>query len=278
METSTSEFWDVDGVPLSTYCWAIKSFGGSRKGLPPLRGDNKVLPNREGRSFRPKKADSRVITLAMWITGSDPDTGMPSSHSQIVQWNDNWDYLSRLFWTPDREVTLTRREWTNAADPRLVEASAKAQIAGTMEPSMTGRTRADFAVDLLLSDPFFYGDEIEKSIAANSTVAVYNPGDSKTGNMPFSIEWVGSLTNPKLTNLTNGSWMQINTLISLDTDIHTDIKTYRAVRSTDLVSMNAAITHGGSRQWISLEPGANQLRLDASGSGAVILKFNPAYV
>lgn len=278
MDTSTTEFWDVDGVPLNTYCWAIKSFGGSRKGLPPLRGDNKVIPNKEGRSFRPKKPDSRVVTLAMWVTGSDPDTGHPSTYDQIVQWNDNWDYLRRLLWTPDREITLTRRERLNAADPRLVLASAKAQIAGAMEPNMTGRSRADFAVDLLLADPFFYGDEVEKTIAANANVAVYNPGDSKTSNMPFTIDWVGNLTNPKLTNLTNGSWMQINTLIALDTEIQTDIRTYKAVRSTDLASMNAAISQGGARQWISLEPGANQLRLDASGAGAAIIRFNPAYV
>lgn len=278
MNTSSTEFWDVDGVPLNTYCWAIKSIGGSRSGLPPLRGENKLLPNREGRSFRPKKPDSRVITLAMWVAGMDPDTDAPSTHNQIVQWNDNWDYLRRLFWTPDREISLTRRWLSNAANPTLIEASAKAQIAGAMEPNMTGRSRADFAVDLLLADPFFYGEEITMTIAANTTVAVYNPGDSKTSNMPFTIEWVGSLINPKLTNLTNGSWMQPNTLIPLDTQIDTDIKTYKAVRSTDLASMNTSISHAGARQWISLEPGANQFRLDATGSGAAILRFIPAYV
>lgn len=278
MEASSTEFWDVDGVPLNTYCWAVKSFGGSRKGLPPLRGENKLLPNREGRAFRPKKADSRVITLAMWVTGADPDTGVPSQYSQTVQWNDNFDYLKRLFWTPDRQITLTRRELYNAADPQLTVASAKAQIAGAMEPNMTGRTRADFAVDLLLADPFFYGEEIDVTVPANATVTVYNPGDSKTANMPFSIEWVGSLTSPKLTNLTNGVWMKIDTLIPLDTNVSTIVNTYKAVRSTDLASMNTAISHGGARQWMTLEPGANQLRLTATGSGAAIIKFNPAYV
>lgn len=278
MNTSTTEFWDIDGVPLNTYCWAIKSFGGSRKGLPTLRGENKVLPNREGRSFRPKKADSRVITLAMWVTGADPDTGLPSKYDQIVQWNDNWDYLRRLLWTPDREITLTRRERMGAADPRLVVASAKAQIAGSMEPNMTGRTRADYAVDLLLADPFFYGSEIEVTIPVNATVAVYNPGDSKTSNMPFSIEWVGNLSTPKLMNLTNGVWMQVNTLIPVDTSIDTNIETYKAVRSTDLASMNTAITQGGARQWMSLEPGANELKLTATGAGAAIIRFQPAYV
>lgn len=278
MDTSSSEFWDIDGVPLNTYCWAIKSFGGSRKGLPSLRGDNKLLPNREGRSFRAKKADSRVITLAMWVAGMDPDTNAPSTHSQIVQWNDNWDYLRRLLWTPDREITLTRREWTNAQDPQLISASARAQIAGSMEPNMTGRSRADFGVDLLLADPFFYGGEVTVTVPANTTVALFNPGDSKTSNMPFTITWEGSLTSPTLTNLTSGVWMQINTLISLSDSIETDIKTYRAVRSTDLASMNTSISHGGARQWMSLEPGANQLRLEATGAGAAIIKFKPAYV
>lgn len=278
METSTTEFWDIDGVPLNTYCWNIKSFGGSRKGLPSLRGENRAIPGRDGRSFRPKKVDSRVITLAMWITGSDPDTGVPSTHSQVVQWNDNFDYLRRLLWTPDREVTLTRRELFGAADPRLLVVSAKAQIAGSMEPNMTGRTRADLAIDLLLADPFFYGDELSFTLPINESVTVFNPGDSKTDKMPITIDWVGNLSSPKVTNLTNGVWMSVNTLIPTDTQISTDVKNYRAVRSTDAESMNAAISHGGSRRWMTLEPGANELHLTASGTGAAIIRFNPAYV
>lgn len=278
METSSSEFWDVDGVPLNTYCWAIKSFGGSRKGLPPLRGDNKLIPGREGRSFRPKVADSRVVTLAMWVTGADPNTDQASTYSQVTQWNDNFNYLRNLFWTPGREVTLTRREWQNPMNPELVVASAKAQIAGPLEPNMTGRTRADFAVDLLLADPFFYGSEVSFTVPLNTSVAFNNPGDSKTSLMPFTITWVGSLTSPKLTNQTNGVWTQVNTMIPANTNITTDVRNYKATRSYDLASMNAAITQGGSKQWMNLEPGGNELYLSGSGSGAAIIKFSPAYV
>lgn len=278
MDSSTTEFWDIDGVSLNTYCWNIKSFGGSRMSVPSLRGDNRRYPNRTGQAFRPKIADSKVISLAMWVTGADTSTGLPSTNDQIAQWNDNWNYLRRLLWTPDREVSLTRRWLLNAAAPQMQVATANAQLAGQMEPNMTGRSRADFVVDLLLADPFFYGDEISVAVPANATVDVFNPGDSKSSNMPLSITFTGNLSTPTLTNQTNGVWMKIGTVIASGTNVSTDVATFNARRSTDLSNMGTSISQGGARQWMVLEPGLNRLKLTATGAGAATIKFRPAYV
>lgn len=279
MDVSTTEFWDVDGVPLNSYCWAIKSYGGSRQSLPNLRGDNKLVPKRPGRRFAPKIADSKVITLAMWVVGVDPDTNVPSRHSQAVQWNDNWDALRRLVFTPEREVALTKRWLRNAASPELVQATAAAQIAGAMEPNMTGRTRADFAIDFLLADPYFYGDEISSiTIPLNTDFTVVNPGDVKVMHNSFNIEFEGDLVNPTLQNKTNGAWMKINTLIPSGTNVNVDVASFKATRSSDGTSVAQTISQGGERHWMALEPGNNVMRLDSSGTGVARLTFRPAYL
>lgn len=278
MQTTTSEYWDVDGVPLNSYCWNIKTYGGSRQSLPNLRGENKLVPMRPGRRFMPKIADSKVITMAMWVAGVDPNTDRPSTYNQIVQWNDNWDMLRRMLWTPGKEVALTKRWWRNAASPELVQATAAAQIAGNVEPTMTGRSRADFAIDFLLADPFFYAAEIPVTIPTNIPFNVTNPGDSQAGHEAFTIEFSGDLVNPTLINQTNGVWMKINSLIPASTNVMVNVGTFNAVRSSDGTSMAGSITQGGSRYWMVLEPGNNQLVLQASGSGAANIKFRPPYV
>lgn len=278
METTTSEFWDIDGVPLNSYCWNIKSYGGSRQSLPKLRGDNRQLPYRPGRRHSKKVPDSKVITLAMWVAGVDPDTGTPSTADQSIQWNDNWDALRRLIWKPGEQIKLTKRWWRNAMSPELMTATASAEIAGEMEPSMTGRSRADFAIDLLLADPFFYGDEVNVSIPLNTDFSVVNPGDSKVMYESFSIYFGGQLVNPMLLNTTNGVWMKINTLIPTSTGVTIDVGNFKATRSTDGGSVAPSISQGGARHWMVLEPGTNIMRLESTGDGVALMTFRPPYV
>src|ERR1044072_4937930 len=117
MSNSSDEYWEIDGTSLNQYCWAIKSIGGSRLAVPKLRGDNTLFPNRDGRAFRSKNADSRVITLAMWVAGIDPSTDQPATTNEKIQFNDNWKTLQRLFWSPDQQLTLTRLWWENVGSP-----------------------------------------------------------------------------------------------------------------------------------------------------------------
>lgn len=278
METTTSEYWDIDGIPLNSYCWNIKTYGGSRQSLPNLRGENKLVPMRPGRRFVPKIADSKVITMAMWVAGVDPDTGRPSTYDQIIQWNDNWDMLRRMLWTPGKEVALTKRWWRNVSSPELAQATAAGQIAGNIEPTMTGRSRADFAIDFLLADPFFYGNEISVPVPTNMPFTVTNPGDSQAMHEAFTIEFSGDLVNPTLINQTNGVWMKINSLIPVDTNVMVNVGTFNATRSADGTSMAGSMTQGGSRYWMVLEPGNNELLLQATGSGAATITFRPPYV
>lgn len=274
------EYWSFNGTSLHKYCWAIKTFGGSRYALPPIRGENILYPYRPGRAFASKMADSRVITLAMWVAGVDDNTDNPHATDQLVQFNDNLNALRKLFWTPYSEGILTRRWKLNTVSPEIIVAEARAQIAGTMDPSMTGRTRADFAVDLLLADPFFYGDEITVNIPMDVDVNVFNPGDVEVAYQNFDMVFNGELVSPLLINhsIDPEVSMTLNTLVPPETTVDVDVSQYLAYRSFDGSNVSAAISHTGAKQWMYLQPGDNILHLHGEGTGAVTLTFRPPYL
>lgn len=280
MSNSSDEYWEIDGVSLNQYCWAIKSIGGSRLAVPKLRGDNTLFPNRDGRAFRSKNADSRVITLAMWVAGIDPATDQPATTSQKVQFNDNWKELQQLFWSPDEQLTLTRRWWENAGSPVLKTATAKCELAGTMDPTMTGRTRADFAVDLLLSDPYFYGPEISVNLEPGQTVVVNNPGDIPVYST-IKLEYNGELISPTITNSSTSpvTWMRLNTAVVSD-EVLVDVGDFSVINTFNNSSLVGSVSHSGFRSWMKLNRGNNSLKLTSLGSstGDVTLKFRPAYL
>jgi hypothetical protein len=279
MSNSSEEYWDVDGTSLNQYCWSIKTIGGSRLAMPKLRGDNTLFPFRDGRMFRSKFADSRVITLAMWVAGIDPATDQPRPSHQDVQFNDNWKALQRLFWSPDKQLTLTRRWWENAGTPVLREAEALCELAGSMDPTMTGRTRADFAVDLLLSDPYFYGPEINAILPVADNVVVHNPGDIAVWTS-INIVFTGELVSPVITNITdNNTWMRVNTAV-LTSPINVDVGAFTVINSFDNSSLLSSVTHSGFKAWIRLLPGNNTLKLTSTGNstGSATIKFKPAYL
>lgn len=279
MSNSSDEFWEINGVSLNQYCWAVKSFGGSRLAVPKLRGDNTLIPNREGRAFRKKKADSRIITLAMWVAGIDPDTDQPSTN-QKVQFNDNWRTLQKAFWSPGEQLTLTRRWWENVNSPVLREATALCELAGDLTPTMTGRTRADFAVDLLLSDPWFYGVEQSIVLEPNVPTVVNNTGDVAISST-IMMEFNGELVSPVVNNQTAqpNVWMRLNTAVIAD-EVLVDVENFTVTNTFNNSNLTGSVNHSGSNTWMRLEKGNNTLKLTSNGnsSGNVVLKYRPAYL
>ncbi len=231
--TSADEWWSVDGVSLNRYAWAVSNFGGSPRGFPGLRGSDPVYAYRAGQAFRPKVAASRTIVLEMYVNGLDPDTNLETGDSEF-QFNQNWEALQRLFWTPDRQVELTRRwrtlerdangevvyrdsetgdvvdagESGAVAGQKILEATARAQIGGAMEPEMTGRNRATFSVDLVLSDPFFYGPTRLVELFEGMAAPVFNAGSSVTTGYGCSISIFGA--NPSDLRFTTTSPLSAN--------------------------------------------------------------------
>jgi hypothetical protein len=280
MSNSTQEYWDLDGTSLNQFCWNITTIGGSRYSVPPKRGDNVKYPNKHGRAFRPKKADSRIITLQMWVIGISPDDEYVSD--QELQFNDNWQQLRNLLFNLEDQLTLTRRWRTTVNEiPTVVEASAQCELSSNLDLNMTGRTRGTFQVDLLLPDPFFYGDEITVTFEPGETQEIFNPGDMSAYEK-MSIKFDGELWTPRLTNSTKtpNIWVQANTLVQPSTYVDVDVTNFDAFRSYDSMNVTGSIQHEGSKPWFALWPGQNQVKFTSSGvsTGSATLKFRPAYL
>jgi hypothetical protein len=286
--SSTDEYWDIDGVSLHQYGWSVTTFGGSRYDLPPRRGDNVTLPYRPGQVPRVKYADARTISLVMWLTGMDPATGQ-MTYDQTLRFNDSWDFLRRLVWKPyNAPVALTRR-WNLTIDgtPTLVAATAQAEIADTMAPTMTGRTRADFTMTLSLPDPYFYGAQSETTVGVAENVTITNPGHDVAGYSNFTVDFVGPLTNPRLyanpvgliwTGTRPGPWVQYTGSIASGAIYRLDVANFLAFNAATGTSVIGGISNAGARHWLTLDPGDSLVSLAATGTGHAVLRFQPPYI
>lgn len=283
---SSAEYWSINGVSLHEYGWSVATVGGSRYDLPPRRGSNIVLAKRPGQVHRNKTVDARTIDLIMWCLGVDPTTGN-ASPDPTLQWNNNWDYLRRAVWHPlGSTVDLTRR-WYLTVDSvkTLVTATAQAEIADSMAPSMTGRHRAEFTMRLLLADPFFYGPEIVETFSVGETISVLNAGHDIAAYGNFHIDLVGPLTNPRLTNTSfePDVYVQFNMAIPSGVTIRLSVpdftaRTIEGYEITGVVNLTTNVTHSGARFWMGLYPGINSLTLSGSGGGTAVLRYRAPYI
>lgn len=307
---SSEESWLVDNVSLHQFGWSVSTVGGARYDVPPRRGSNIQLAYRPGQVHRRKLPDSRVITVLMWTVGADPATGSVVGLDQRVQWNDNWNFLRRLVYkayTHQGQVVLGRR-WrltqptfptTRVGDiciqgdpgvplpgSQLIYSNATAELTSDMAPQMTGRTRAEFQMDFLLADPYFYGAYVDVTLNAGDYVYVWNDGNDTAGHAVMEVDFIGPLLNPVLTNFSTepDSWVKYTGYINPVKTVHLDVGRFLATiapTNSTVIGDNVVgmISGYGARLWVNLLPGMNKLMLTAtSGTGHVELRFRPPYI
>lgn len=290
MSNNTTEYWSIQygsdpAVSLHQYGWSIATVGGGRYALPPRRGANLVMPYRPGSIHVYKQPAERPMTLVMWVTGMDPATGAAPAHGdQRLQWNDSWDTLRRLLWKVSGQMFNLNRRWWLSDDngtPQLLTATAQAEMVGTMEPTMTGRTRADFAMELLLPDPYFYGSTITSTVNVGVQESVVNSGHDVALNNHLEVDLIGPLTNPRLTNVTADPnvWVQFNGSILSGRTVRLNVGRFTANQiGVSTYNEIGRISNGGSRHWFGLLPGANLLQLSGTGAGHAVVRHRPPYI
>ena len=277
---SPNELWYWNGNPLNQPYYNIATFGGSRFGLPTLRGQDYAVPYRAGQSWRAKYPDERTVTLTMWTDSQMSGNQSYPAADPRRAFNDNWQALRGMFWTRGAQGSVQgqlTRNWylTLAGTPTMVQSTAMAEIAGSMDPTMNGRLSAAFSVDLLLSDPHFYGGLITQAVAGSGTVP--NPGEGVAGEgyasavNSFTVKISAPCT---VTNSTAGVSFSHNGAGVVSWPVTVDVLRYLA---TDNVGNNVVggLTHVGSRMWMALLNGLNTITVSA---GTATFAFNPPYV
>lgn len=277
MTDTTVEYWDIDGVSINTYAFNITSLGGDRLMPPPLRGGNQTVPSTHGRIWMPKVVDQNTLTLGMWVIGTQEDGSAPTSGYAAAQWNKNFRKLRRIFWTPDREVVITKRFYDETGTLRT--ASAKGQFSGGLSPAMQGTSRGIFTVDLVLSDPFFYGS-LQSTSLVTGTQNVSVLGDYNTRNIILTLQ--GSRTAPKIRNNTLGVDVTYNAALNAGDQAVLDVKAYTSVTTPSGGSPYksvGSILHTGAVYWLALAPGSNSITVSStSGSGVITMQWQEAWI
>jgi hypothetical protein len=270
MPNSTAEYTDVDGTSLQTLVQNLRTWGGSREGVPPLRGEDQKIPYMPGRRFVRKVPDSRTITLEGWLNGADPATGKGS----VRVAKNNWKALRKLLWTPDRTVALTKR-WYDV-NGTLWTATAQAQFAGGLEPDVNGGgTSLRFEVDMFLPDPFFYSSEITETLA-RGTAWIGLLGDWAT--LRSRIELVGS--QGPTTIAVAGTFphsVTYSAAVATGKTVTLDIANFKATDS-DGNKKTVNVSHSGSRFWMYPPVVPVQVTLSGTGTGVARYVYSPAWL
>lgn len=275
------EAWYWNGFPLQSSYYNIATFGGSRAGIPTLRGQDYPVPYRAGQLWRSKYPDSRTVTLTMWTDSQmSANQAYPAADPRRA-FNDNWQALRQVFWTRgpggSQQGQLTRNWYlTVGGSPVMVQSTAMAEIAGSMDPTMNGRLSAAFSVDLLLSDPYFYGGQVTQAVTTAGGTVV-NPGEGVAGEGFASAvnSFTVKITAPAtVTNTTCGvAFTHSGAGVQL-WPVTVDVLRYTA---TDAAGNNVVggLTHAGSRMWMALPNGSNAVTVSA---GTATFQFAPPWI
>lgn len=298
MSNSTTEYWSVstqDGgtVSLNTYAWNITTRGLGRS-LPVTRGSNIQVAYKPGQVFRKKFPDSRTFTFSMWTAGIDPVTDQPvPGPQQAQQASDNLRVLQNVFYNAaGNQFELTRRwQYTLPVNlgipmgaPTMVTATALAEVAGNMMPTTQDPNGGlyGFSIDILLSDPYFYGAPTQTLLPYNTPTTVLNTGDDVAGYVNNTVTLYGPLQYPRVTNSTTNpsTWFQINTVIEAGDSVTFNAENFTAYRASDGINLSGSIVHSGTRQWMLYNIGNNTVALTSSNvndTGYASASFQPPY-
>lgn len=276
MGNTTTTYWSASGVSLQTLAQNIETLAG-RNTPPPLRGDDVTIPYMPGQRWIEKTADSRVLQLAMWVRADGLDGSQVGSASDKFQ--ANWCALRSLLWTPRKQFALTKRFMWGGS---LRSATALAEWAGGMEPTMIGPSGAKFVVDLKLADPFFYDDSAQTfSLTDGDQVLAIN-GDAETANVKVYVNGARNNVIVRRKSPTPDHQVQYAGVLSAGDLAVIDSQAFSSTTTPSgqaAFSSDALMRHAGQPQLLTLVGGNNTINLaSTSGAGLVQLVAKGAWI
>jgi hypothetical protein len=268
--------WEWDGLSLNNHAWDVRALGAPEQ-VPGMRGENVLVPHKTGRTHTIKFRDERLLALACFVKGCDPDHGGDYSGSWLWQ---NLDTLRAKF-AQVGEYTLKCKAATN--ETRI----ATAEIQSVVEFVPEGPDHYGFLVEYKMADPWWYaenGATIGPTPLTSSpiNVAVENEGTYMAEKPVYTF--TGAITNPKLTMTALGvtCWLLYTGAVAAGKTLV--IYTGLCKALLDGVDVSGNITHDGVPWWLPIEVGTNTLTVTASylGTGpntpTLTVGFTPAFV
>lgn len=230
MPNSTAEYWDVDGVSLQTYAQNLSSWGGSREGVPPLRGENQKIPFMRGSKYVRKVPDSRVLTLKGWVAGME-------EYESVIRRNEFTNSLPTTANSGYTNSTGVGGAVTTARTTDTAPGSFGTQpvVTSTWTTAGAGASAGHIVTSFITGNA---GDVMSLSLWVKMN-AVHN----YTVLLRFrnSNTVVGQIT-PAYINSVAGQWQEWRIEGLAATDVYTSIQAYVLVNNTDTMAVGDTIT------------------------------------
>jgi hypothetical protein len=279
MTTTSAIPVTVDGVRLDTYAWNIETLDG-RLTFPGTRGDSPTVPGDDGSIFVPNQNfDEGVMTLSMWVKGSDVDGAIPGGSTAMAEFRKNLTKLTRIFGNKYRLLDV-RQTWPAGDIQYMCKVSDAFDFSGNAYKKL-----AKFAVVLRVPDVF--GQDVNNTDYASATNLTSGTSLTLTaldgGSAPTSDAIVvvnGPITNPRLTNNDTGEWVQLSLALASGTNWRFNCGTWgtRSGAGLSVSSLETAGTNrvaetsygGGGARFLRLTPrdaGPPQITLTGTSPG-----------
>ncbi|MEN6480905.1 MAG: hypothetical protein ABFD29_01830 [Anaerolineaceae bacterium] len=260
----TWKFGSTDLTSIGAY--SIITFEDANT-LPSRRGDNPVIPQREGRLYVPKFYDQRLLSLGMYIKGANRS----DFESKI-------DLFKALFGKGNQQI-LQR----TMADGSVRQVGAEVS---KFDISQKSDRYCKATVDFLLSSPFFRSTSktsLTTTIDASpKTFTLTNPGTADDRTAVITL--TGPLTNPKIINIFTNPVTGLQELVWVG---YTGIIAALDTRTIDVGNLTCysgannylnLLSHSGDAYFLLLKAGANTIRVEsASTGGTVKIEFYAPY-
>lgn len=257
----------VDGTSVQTYAYNVTS-RASRWVVPGRRGDNAALPGVHGTLWTPGKPyDENTLVWNMWALGCEPDGSMPSGSRQdrVIQ---HLDALMRLFSTPHLRTVVQRG--TPGGDRQF-----RGEVTAAIDlSSMAGGTRAEFAVEWTLPDPFWQDvvaqtQTVNPGSGATSKTLHFSAFNGSTAPMTGSVfEVTGPAQSPVLADLATGQWVKLGQSLTAGQVWRVDTASWTSTVAG--VNKVGVTTHGGGATFLDVTPQpSGQCMVGFSAAGGV---------
>ena len=312
MTNNSTVYWDIlkaDGATwfsLHTYAWSVKSFGGRRWVAGPKRGENIMLPHRQGRIYVPKLREAQTFDMNMWVFPLEEDGRKPVGKTIEQKTHQNWRKIISAF---DQEGEFwIRKRWHEddsvknefQAGGSVSSALALAEFMDASGPDSDDGKGFYGNIQLSIADPYFYGNQMvggfgpaDKAATAVGipvgTTNVALQGEAPTHHLFLHINGSGG-GNPRVV-FPDGNWVQVLTseLSNPGWDITIDFERGVAVVANPVayfnnpndgyMYINGLIRRNPYFQnWPRLDPNKTPVAaITHQGDGNVGLIYDPAY-
>lgn len=259
-----------DGFDLSTFAVTQTRTQGADN-HPALRGENPPWAGIPGSQSLEQLPGSRIVSLDMFVHGMNANGTVGAA--MRTQARTNLDALQAVLARGGNRPLIR-------VMPDGTGRQAYARVWNVQE--IDGRlNNALFAlkVDFYLADPYFYTNtSITGPTSLSSGSVLFSLGHSGTvrgHHILFDI--AGPVTDPRITNLTTGTWVQFTGSVPSGQRLYIDSEHFSAfLAGTNVVG---SITHDGGVPFMWLVPGSNSMQVTSTAFGGTLTTtFAPPFI